>query len=64
MPLTDPALRELSRLYQISTEFWDWKGHHTEVDDASVIAVLSAFDVDASTPEKARTAVDAHQTRA
>jgi 4-alpha-glucanotransferase len=62
MPLTDPALRELSRLYQISTEFWDWKGHHTEVDDASVIAVLSAFDVDASTPEKARAAVEAHES--
>ncbi len=64
MPLTDPALRELCGLYQISTEFWDWKGHHTEVDDASVVAVLSAFDVDASTPEKARAAVEAHRTRA
>jgi 4-alpha-glucanotransferase len=63
MPLIDPALRDLCELYQISTEFWDWKGHHTEVDDASVIAVLSAFDVDASTPEKARGAVDTYHAR-
>src|SRR5665647_3361398 len=63
MPLTDPALRDLAELYQISTEFWDWKGHHSEVDDASVIAVLSAFDVDASTPEKARAAVDTYHAR-
>ncbi|HSN11031.1 MAG TPA: 4-alpha-glucanotransferase, partial [Propionibacteriaceae bacterium] len=63
MPLTDPALRELSGLYQISTEFWDWKGNYTEVDDASVVAVLRAFDVDASTPEKARGAVEAYRTR-
>jgi 4-alpha-glucanotransferase len=64
MPLIDPALRELAGLYQISTEFWDWKGRHTEVDDASVIAVLAAFEVDASTPEKAREAVGTHRTRA
>jgi 4-alpha-glucanotransferase len=63
MPLIDPALRDLAGLYQISTEFWDWKGHYTEVDDASVIAVLSAFDVDASTPEKARAAVDTYHAR-
>ncbi len=63
MPLIDPALRDLCQLYQISTEFWDWKGHHTEVDDASVVAVLSAFDVDASTPDKARAAVDAFHAR-
>ena len=63
MPLTDPALRDLAELYQISTEFWDWKGHHSEVDDASVIAVLSAFDIDASTPEKARAAVDTYHAR-
>ena len=63
MPLNDPALRDLSELYQISTEFWDWKGHYTEVDDASVIAVLGAFDVDASTPDKARAAVSSYHAR-
>ncbi|MGV8850300.1 MAG: 4-alpha-glucanotransferase [Propionibacteriaceae bacterium] len=63
MPLIDPALRELAGLYQISTEFWDWKGRHTEVDDASVIAVLAGFEVDASTPEKAREAVDTYHKR-
>ena len=63
MPLVDPALRDLCQLYQISTEFWDWKGHRTEVDDASVVAVLSAFDVDASTPDKARAALDTFHAR-
>ncbi len=63
MPLTDPALAELADRYGISTEFWDWKGRHTEVDDETVVAVLQAMDVDASTPELARAAVDAYHRR-
>ena len=57
MPLTDPALAELAGLYGISTEFWDWKGRHTEVGDETVVAVLRAMDVDASTPELTLTTV-------
>ena len=64
MALDDPALAELASHFGIASEFWDWKGRHTEVDDASVIAVLAAFEVDASTPEKAREAVGTHRTRA
>ena len=63
MPLMDPSLVELAQLYGISTDFWDWKGRHIEVDDASVIAVLTAFDVDASTPDLARGAVEAYHRR-
>ena len=63
MPLTDPALAELAGLYGISTEFWDWKGRHTEVGDETVVAVLRAMDVDASTPELARAGVDAYHRR-
>ncbi len=64
MPLTDPALAELASLYGISTEFWDWKGRHTEVDDETVVAVLRAFDVDASSSDRAWEAVDAYHRRA
>lgn len=63
MPLTDPALAELAGLYGISTEFWDWRGRHTEVGDETVVAVLRAMDVDASTPELARAGVDAYHRR-
>lgn len=54
MPLTDPALVGLADHFGIATEFWDWKGRHTEVAEATVVAVLGAMDCDVSTPEKAR----------
>jgi len=63
MPLSTPALTELAGLYGISTEFWDWKGRHTQIDDDTVIAVLKAFEVDASTPENAEAAVEAFHRR-
>ncbi len=63
MPLSTPALTELADLYGISTEFWDWKGRHTEVSDDTVIAVLKALEVDASTPDRAQAAVDAYHRR-
>ncbi len=63
MALSTPALSELAALYGISTEFWDWKGRHAAVDDATVIAVLKGFEVDASTPELAEAAVAAFHRR-
>jgi len=63
MALSNPALAELASLYGISTEFWDWKGRHAEVDDDTVIAVLRALEVDASTPERAEASVAAFHRR-
>ena len=46
-----PELYELANSYGVSTEFWDWQGRHTVVSADSIITVLAALGVDASTPE-------------
>lgn len=49
MALSDPALGELADRFGISTQFYDWKGRHTQVGEQTVIAILAEFGVDAST---------------
>lgn len=63
MALSNPFLAELADAFGIAGEFWDWKGRLTEVTDETVIAILAAMDVDASDPEHARAALDAHRQR-
>lgn len=46
-------LSELAAELGIATEYDDWHGGRRQVDDDTVIAVLAALDVDASTPEAA-----------
>ncbi|GAA1375088.1 4-alpha-glucanotransferase [Luteococcus sanguinis] len=58
MALNDATLDQLAEHFGIATEFWDWKGRHTVISDETVIAVLKALEVDASTPEKAAAALD------
>ena len=57
MALSNPHLAELAAEFGIATEFWDWKGRLTEISDETVIAVLAAMEIDASTPEFAEAAV-------
>lgn len=64
MAHSDAALAQLAEQYGIATEFWDWKGRHTEVDDASVIAVLGAMGVDASSPHSIDSALAARRDQA
>lgn len=54
-----PALRQLADAYGIATEFWDWQLAHVDVPGETVVKVLAALDVDASSPEAAQAAVDA-----
>jgi 4-alpha-glucanotransferase len=61
MALSSRQLAELADAYGIATQFWDWKGRLTEVDDATVIAILAGLDVDASSPDKADQALAAAQ---
>lgn len=63
MALDNPLLTELAQAYGIATEFWDWKGRLSQVPAETVIAVLKALDVDATTDESARAALDAHRLR-
>lgn len=58
MALTDPLLAELADHFGIASEFWDWKGRQTQISDETVIAVLKSLEIDASTEEKARAAIE------
>jgi 4-alpha-glucanotransferase len=61
MALSNPYLAELAAEFGIATEFWDWKGRLTEISDDTVIAVLAAMEIDASTEVLAAAAV--HELR-
>jgi 4-alpha-glucanotransferase len=63
MALSSHQLAELADAFGIATQFWDWKGRLTEVNDATVIAILAGLDVDASDPAKAELALTAARDR-
>jgi 4-alpha-glucanotransferase len=58
------VLTELAGHFGISTEFIDWQGHRLEVSPETLVAVLAALDIDASTDESARAALERAATRA
>ncbi len=57
----DPWLTELAEAYGIATEYWDWQGRHVEVRRTTIIDVLGALGVDASTPDLVRHALQLHR---
>jgi 4-alpha-glucanotransferase len=57
----DPALRQLADAHAIATEYWDWQGAHVVVARETIVDVLAAVGVDASTPEAADRALAEHQ---
>ena len=54
-------LAELAAAYHVATEFWDWQGRHVEVPRSTVVAVLAALGVDASSPESLADALARHR---
>lgn len=44
-------LRRLAEAHGVSTDFWDYRGRHTNCSPAAVITVLGALGVDARGPE-------------
>ena len=56
----DPTLYDLAEAFGVATEYWDWQGRHISVDRATIVAVLAALDIDASTPEAAAAALANH----
>jgi 4-alpha-glucanotransferase len=47
----DEDLARLAGAYGVATEYHDWQGRHVVVPRDTVVAVLAALEVDASTPE-------------
>ena len=56
----DPTLYDLAEAFGVATEYWDWQGRHVPVNRETIVAVLAALDVDASTPAAAATALANH----
>ena len=63
MPELEPSLHALAEAYGIATDYWDWQGRHVEVARETVVAVLAALDVDATTPDAAAAALEEQQRR-
>ncbi len=59
----ESSLYTLAELLGIATEFWDWKGRHTQVSQQTMIAVMAAMGVDASSAEKADAAIVEHHLK-
>lgn len=51
------SLATLAGMLGVATEFRDWKGNHRAVSDDTIVGVLKAMGVDASTPGKVAGAI-------
>jgi 4-alpha-glucanotransferase len=58
-----PALAELARAYDVSTEYWDWQGRHVLVSAGTIRAVLQAFDLDVTDDHAVDAALAASRDR-
>ena len=53
-----PRLAELAAAHGVATDFWDWQGAYAAVSQDTVVAVLAALGIDASTPEAIEAALE------
>lgn len=56
-----PELTELAHALGVATDYYDWQGRYTTVPPRTVVAVLDALGIDASTPESAASALADHR---
>ena len=59
----DSALVELAHSLGVATDYYDWRGRHVTVSADTVVAVLQALGIDASTPELAAAALQEQRLR-
>lgn len=62
-PISDD-LAALARELGVATEYWDQAGQHVDVSATTVVAVLAALGIDATTPETIAAALDEVRLRA
>ena len=56
-------LTELADAYGVATEFWSYAGELKEISNETITKILAAMDVDASSDERCRDALEAARTR-
>jgi 4-alpha-glucanotransferase len=52
-----PQLSDLANAHGVATEFWDWQGQHTRVPAETIVTVLAALGVDASSYDSTNVAL-------
>lgn len=55
--LADERLRHLAEAHGVSTEYWDYHGNHAAPSRATLVSVLTALGVDATTDEQVERAL-------
>ena len=60
MPEPSPTLGELARRHGVATEYQDWTGRHVDVPETTLVAVLGALGVPATTEDQRLDALAAH----
>ncbi|GAA0562191.1 4-alpha-glucanotransferase [Actinomadura welshii] len=56
--MADDELRTLAGLHGVATRYTDWRGRAAEVSPGTLVAVLAALGVDASTPSAVRAGLE------
>ncbi len=54
-----PELQHLAEECGVATDYWDWRGNHIVVRAETIVAVLGALGIDATTPESVAAALSA-----
>ncbi|HKC27120.1 MAG TPA: 4-alpha-glucanotransferase [Jatrophihabitans sp.] len=62
--MADDDLAELAAAFGVDTDYWDWRGEHVTVAAETLVAVLAALDVDATTPQARRAALERRRNEA
>lgn len=57
-------LLDLAARHGVGTDYTDWRGTHVRVHPSTIVAVLAALDIDASSPEAVERALDDDEMRA
>lgn len=60
MTQLDASLSELARRFGVATDYHDWTGRYVPVERATLVAVLAALGVDATTEESCAAALSEH----
>ena len=62
-PAPSPALVALAREFGVATQYWNWQGEHVLVPASTIVAVLAALGVDASSDEAVQVALEEAEQR-